>query len=145
MKIGNTFKRINSYRCNILILLIGFGLLEFIGVICRPIMRPIFKTPGKSAVDAVASFVGSYSIGLLITNKVYKDGGYTHKEAVVVATGFQRYLLLYDYRSKYIRYYRILESLFLVYFSSDIYRDCNNGTNPTYKNRENKHISRPTV
>ncbi|WP_214268562.1 YjiH family protein [Staphylococcus pseudoxylosus] len=68
--------------------LIGFGLLEFIGVICRPIMRPIFKTPGKSAVDAVASFVGSYSIGLLITNKVYKNGGYTHKEAVVVATGF---------------------------------------------------------
>ncbi|WP_436854636.1 YjiH family protein [Staphylococcus caeli] len=68
--------------------LVGFGLLEFIGVICRPIMRPIFKTPGKSAVDAVASFVGSYSIGLLITNRVYKDGGYTHKEAVVVATGF---------------------------------------------------------
>lgn len=68
--------------------LIGFGLLEFIGVICRPIMRPIFKTPGKSAVDAVASFVGSYSIGLLITNRVYKNGGYTHKEAVVVATGF---------------------------------------------------------
>lgn len=68
--------------------LVGFGLLEFIGVICRPIMRPIFKTPGKSAVDAVASFVGSYSIGLLITNKVYKSGSYTHKEAVVVATGF---------------------------------------------------------
>src|SRR5699024_3408793 len=45
-------------------------------------------TPGKSAVDAVASFVGSYSIGLLITNKVYKSGSYTHKEAVVVATGF---------------------------------------------------------
>lgn len=68
--------------------LVGFGLLEFIGVICRPIMRPIFKTPGKSAVDAVASFVGSYLIGLLITNKVYKSGSYTHKEAVVVATGF---------------------------------------------------------
>src|SRR5699024_10875337 len=61
--------------------------LEFIGVICRPIMSPIFKTPGKSAVDAVASFVGSYSIGLLITNNVYKSGGYTHKKEVVVATG----------------------------------------------------------
>ncbi|MGJ5712943.1 YjiH family protein [Staphylococcus auricularis] len=69
-------------------LLVGYGLLEFIGVICRPIMRPIFKTPGKSAVDAVASFVGSYSIGLLITNKVYKNGQYTHKEAVIIATGF---------------------------------------------------------
>ncbi|MEK4561143.1 YjiH family protein [Staphylococcus sp. FSL K6-3157] len=72
----------------LLTFLVGYGLLEFIGVIMRPVMRPIFKTPGKSAVDAVASFVGSYSIGLLITNKVYKNGGYTHKEAVIVATGF---------------------------------------------------------
>lgn len=68
--------------------LVGYGLLEFIGVLCRPIMRPIFKTPGKSAVDAVASFVGSYSIGLLITNRVFKNGAYTHKEAVIIATGF---------------------------------------------------------
>ncbi|MFQ3872078.1 YjiH family protein [Staphylococcus sp. Mo2-7] len=72
----------------LLTFLVGYGLLEFIGVIMRPVMRPIFKTPGKSAVDAVASFVGSYSIGLLITNKVYKKGDYTHKEAVIVATGF---------------------------------------------------------
>ncbi|MDG0823033.1 YjiH family protein [Staphylococcus equorum] len=72
----------------LLTFLVGYGLLEFIGVIMRPVMRPIFKTPGKSAVDAVASFVGSYSIGLLITNKVYKKVGYTHKEAVIVATGF---------------------------------------------------------
>ncbi|HLR19225.1 MAG TPA: YjiH family protein [Staphylococcus sp.] len=72
----------------LLTFLVGYGLLEFIGVIMRPVMRPIFKTPGKSAVDAVASFVGSYSIGLLITNKVYKNGGYTHKEAMIIATGF---------------------------------------------------------
>ncbi|UBH12594.1 YjiH family protein [Macrococcus armenti] len=69
-------------------LLVGYGLLEFIGVLCRPFMRPVFNTPGKSAVDAVASFVGSYSIGLMITNKVYKDGHYNHKEAVIIATGF---------------------------------------------------------
>lgn len=68
--------------------LVGYGLLEFIGVFMQPIMRPIFKTPGKSAVDAVASFVGSYSLGLLITNRVYKDGMYNKKEAVIIATGF---------------------------------------------------------
>lgn len=68
--------------------LVGYGLLEFIGVLMQPIMRPIFKTPGKSAVDAVASFVGSYSLGLLITNRVYKDGMYNKKEAVIIATGF---------------------------------------------------------
>ncbi len=42
--------------------LTGFGLMEFIGVFMEPVMRPVFKTPGRSAVDAVASFVGSYSI-----------------------------------------------------------------------------------
>ena len=68
--------------------LVGYGLMEFIGVIMRPVMRPIWKTPGRSAVDAVASFVGSYSIALLITNRVYKEGKYTTKEAAIIATGF---------------------------------------------------------
>lgn len=71
-----------------LALLVGYGLLEFIGIFMQPIMRPIWKTPGRSAIDAVASFVGSYSIGLLITNRVYKEGKYTKREAVIIATGF---------------------------------------------------------
>ncbi|WP_174614576.1 YjiH family protein [Virgibacillus ihumii] len=71
-----------------LALLVGYGLLEFIGVLVQPIMKPIWKTPGRSAIDAVASFVGSYSIGLLITNKVFKEGKYTIKEATIIATGF---------------------------------------------------------
>ena len=68
--------------------LVNYGLLEFIGVLMQPIMKPIWKTPGRSAIDAVASFVGSYSIGLLITNRVYKEGKYTGKEACIIATGF---------------------------------------------------------
>ncbi|WP_306271338.1 hypothetical protein [Ornithinimicrobium faecis] len=42
-----------------LALLVGYGLMEFVGVLVQPMMRPVFKTPGRSAVDAVASFVGS--------------------------------------------------------------------------------------
>lgn len=68
--------------------LINYGLMEFIGVFMKPVMRPIWKTPGRSAVDAVASFVGSYSVGLLITNRVYKQGFYSTKEAAIIATGF---------------------------------------------------------
>ncbi|MGH4139902.1 YjiH family protein [Clostridium sp.] len=68
--------------------LVGYGLMEFIGVLMKPIMSPVWKTPGRSAVDAVASFVGSYSIALLITNRVYKEGKYTTKEAAIIATGF---------------------------------------------------------
>lgn len=69
-------------------LLVGFGLMEFIGVMVQPIMRPVFRTPGKSAVDAVASFLGSYSLGLLITDRMYKNGSYNGREAAIVASGF---------------------------------------------------------
>lgn len=68
--------------------IVSYGLMEFVGVFMRPIMKPIWKTPGRSAIDAVASFVGSYSIALLITNGVYKEGKYTSKEACIIATGF---------------------------------------------------------
>ncbi|MBN6886876.1 nucleoside recognition membrane protein YjiH [Cytobacillus horneckiae] len=71
-----------------LALLVGYGLLEFAGVLMKPIMRPVFKTPGRSAIDAVASFVGSYSVGLLITNRLFKEGKYSIKEAAIIATGF---------------------------------------------------------
>ncbi|WP_455258452.1 YjiH family protein [Peptoniphilus asaccharolyticus] len=68
--------------------IISYGLMEFVGVFMRPVMMPIFKTPGRSAIDAVASFVGSYSLALLITNGVYKEGKYTAKESCIIATGF---------------------------------------------------------
>lgn len=68
--------------------LVNYGLMEFIGVFMEPVMKPIWKTPGRSAIDAVASFVGSYSLALLITNRVYKEGKYTGKEAAIIATGF---------------------------------------------------------
>ena len=71
-----------------LALIVGYGLLEFVGVFLQPVMRPIWKTPGRSAVDAVASFVGSYALGLLITNRVFKEGKYSVKEATIIATGF---------------------------------------------------------
>lgn len=68
--------------------LIGFGLLELVGVLLEPLMRPLFRTPGTSAIDAVASFVGSYSIGLLITDHSYQKGRYSIREAMIIGTGF---------------------------------------------------------
>jgi len=71
-----------------LALLIGYGLLEYVGVLVQPVMRPVWRTPGRSAIDAVASFVGSYSLALLITNRVYREGKYSAREAAIIATGF---------------------------------------------------------
>jgi nucleoside recognition membrane protein YjiH len=69
-------------------LFVAFGGLEFIGTLARPFMRPLFKVPGRSALDAVASFVGSYSVGIYVTNKMYLQGRYSTREATVIATCF---------------------------------------------------------
>lgn len=68
--------------------LTDYGLMEFVAVFLQPIMRKIWKTPGRSAIDAVASFVGSYSLALIITDDMYLKGRYTKKEAYIIATGF---------------------------------------------------------
>lgn len=66
----------------------AFGGLEFIGTLARPVMRPLFKVPGRGALDAIASYVGSYSVGLYVTNKMYNEGRYSAREATIIATCF---------------------------------------------------------
>lgn len=69
-------------------LLISYGLMEFFGVLMLPIMRPLFRVPGRASIDAVTSFVGSDSLAMLLTNRIYKSGRYTTREAVTIAAGF---------------------------------------------------------
>jgi nucleoside recognition membrane protein YjiH len=71
-----------------LALLAGYGLLEFVGVLLQPVMRPVWKVPGRTAVNAVASFLASFAVGNLLTNRMYKEGKYTTREATIVVTGF---------------------------------------------------------
>lgn len=69
-------------------LLTNFGLLEFIGTFMTKVMRPLFKLPGRSSVDALASWIGDGTIGVLLTSKQYEDGFYTKREAAVIGTTF---------------------------------------------------------
>lgn len=69
-------------------LFVAFGGLEFLGTLARPIMRPLFRVPGRAALDATASYVGSYSVGLYVTNLMYNQGRYSGREAAVIATCF---------------------------------------------------------
>lgn len=68
--------------------LLDYGLLEFLGTILEPIMRVLFKLPGKASVDALTSFVCSPAVGVMVTNSLYKGNVYTAKEAVSITTGF---------------------------------------------------------
>ncbi|MET3575726.1 YjiH family protein [Bhargavaea ullalensis] len=69
-------------------LLMNFGLLEFFGTMMVKVMRPLFKLPGRSSIDALASWVGDGTIGVLLTDKQYQEGHYTKKEATIIATTF---------------------------------------------------------
>jgi nucleoside recognition membrane protein YjiH len=68
--------------------IISFGFLEFVGMIMRPVLRPVFRVPGKAAIDAVASFVGSFSVAIYLTNKLYNESKYNNREASIIITGF---------------------------------------------------------
>ena len=72
----------------VLPLLANYGLIEIIGYVLKPIMRPLFKLPGKAALDSIASIVGSAPVGILLTAKLYKQGEYSLKEAFAIATNF---------------------------------------------------------
>ena len=69
-------------------LLLNFGLLEFIGALLVKLMRPIFKLPGRSAIDCIASWLGDGTIGVLLTSKQYEEGFYSEREATVIGTNF---------------------------------------------------------
>ena len=74
--------------CLLLPLLTDFGFMEFAGTLARPVFRKVFQLPGRAAIDALTSFVGASSIGLLITIGQYDNNNYTSRQASVIATNF---------------------------------------------------------
>lgn len=65
-----------------------FGCLEFLGKLLEPVMRRVYRVPGKSAVDAISSFVAAPAAGVMITNDLYQKKVYTAREASSITTNF---------------------------------------------------------
>ncbi len=76
-------------------LLMEYGLLEMLGPIFRPVMRPLFTLPGRSTVDNLASFIGDGTVGVLITSRQYGEGYYSRREATVISTTFSVVLITF--------------------------------------------------
>ena len=68
--------------------LLSYGLVEFVGVLVRPIMRPVFKLPGRSAVVLVTALLGNFSVAHLAVDEQYQSGQMTEREAIAICTGF---------------------------------------------------------
>ncbi|WP_261836785.1 YjiH family protein [Vibrio ishigakensis] len=69
-------------------LLLNFGLLELLGTLLSKVMRPLFRLPGRAAIDCISSWLGDGTVGVLLTSKQYEQKKYTMREAAVVATMF---------------------------------------------------------
>lgn len=72
----------------LIIFISEFGLLQMIGTLIEPIMRPLYKLPGYAALDGITSFVCAPAVGVFLTNKLYVNKLYTSREAASIATNF---------------------------------------------------------
>ena len=64
------------------------GIMEFMGVILKPVVRPLFKVPGRASVDLIASWFGASNAAVILTREQYMRGFYTKREAGYIMTNF---------------------------------------------------------
>ncbi len=69
-------------------LVIDFGLMDLIGTIISKYMYRLFKVPGRSAIDAISSWLGDGTLGVMITDAQYRAGFYTSREASIISVCF---------------------------------------------------------
>ena len=69
-------------------LLTDFGLMEFIGTLLSRVFRRLFTLPGRSCMDALASWMAAASVGVILTSQQYARGYYSAREAACIATNF---------------------------------------------------------
>ena len=69
-------------------LLTDYGLMELLGTVLSPLFRLAFRLPGRSCIDALASWMASAPVGVLITSQQFDKGNYSGREAAVIATNF---------------------------------------------------------
>ena len=77
--------------CTLVCIVIGFsfilpfltdcGIMEFLGVITRPVVKPLFGVPGRASVDLIASWFGASNAAVILTREQYMKGFYTKQEA----------------------------------------------------------------
>ena len=64
------------------------GIMEFLGVLAKPVVRPLFHVPGRASVDLIASWFGASNAAVILTREQYMRGFYTKREASYIMTSF---------------------------------------------------------
>lgn len=86
--LGSTLVAIALSLSYILPLLTDCGIMEFLGVITKKIVRPLFKVPGRASVDLITSWFGASNAAVILSREQYMSGFYTAKETGIIMTNF---------------------------------------------------------
>ncbi len=62
-------------------LLIGFGVVKFLGVLLEPLMRPLFRVPGVGGFAWAMGMASGFPAGAKITARLRQEGHLTRDEA----------------------------------------------------------------
>ncbi len=62
-------------------LLVKIRLVNFLGILLEPIMRPLFRLPGCSSLVVVMGFTSGFPVGAILTRKLYDQKMLNNEEA----------------------------------------------------------------
>lgn len=72
----------------LIVFMLKSGIVEFLGTLMEPLMKPIFRLPGQSAVNCISAFMVSPAVGVLMADEYYKEGHYNRRQAIAAMTNF---------------------------------------------------------
>ncbi len=72
----------------LIVFILKSGIVEFVGTLTEPLMKPVFKLPGEAAINCLSSYVVSAAVGVYMTDQYYENGVYNRREAVAASTCF---------------------------------------------------------
>lgn len=62
-------------------LLVNFGIVNFLGILLEPVMRPVFNVPGCGSFPFIMSITSGYPVGAKIVSQIYGNKMCTKAEA----------------------------------------------------------------
>ena len=69
-------------------LLTDFGLMEFLGILIKKVVKFLFTLPGRSSIDLLGSWFSSSAASVIITRDQHEKGYYTGREAAAICVNF---------------------------------------------------------
>lgn len=62
-------------------LMLGLGVVQFLGVTLEPVMRPVFRLPGEAGFVVAMGFTSGFPVGAVLTRQLYEKGSLSGGEA----------------------------------------------------------------